>query len=155
VRTFVILWFGQLVSTIGTYMSGFALELWTWETTGSATALALMGFFFQMPRIVINLAAGVIVDRVSRKQLMLLGDIIAALSSGLLLGLYLIDQLQIWQLYLTTAITSVFSQLQELAYAASVSSLVPPQHYTRTSSMGSALHYGSLILAPALAASPG
>ncbi|KAM3096810.1 MFS transporter [Phormidesmis sp. 146-12] len=152
-RTFIILWFGQLVSTIGTYMSGFALELWTWETTGSATSLALVGFFFQVPRIAISLVSGVIVDRFNRKRLMVLGDTIAALSSLLLLFLYLTHNLQIWHLYLTTAVTSVFSQLQELSYSASISSLVPQQHYTRASSMGSALHYGSLILAPAFAAS--
>jgi MFS family permease len=153
VRTFFILWFGQLVSTIGTYMSGFALELWVWETTGSATALALMGFFFQVPRIVINLVSGVLVDRLNRKYLMLLGDGVAAIATLLLLWLSLSDQLQVWHLYLTTLIISIFSQLQELAYSASLSLLVPAQHYTRASSMGSALHYGALILAPAFAAS--
>ncbi|MCU0549428.1 MAG: MFS transporter [Leptolyngbya sp. Prado105] len=152
-RTFIILWVGQLVSTIGTYMTGFALELWAWETTGSATSLTLIGFFFQVPRIVINLISGVIVDRFNRKHLMVLGDSIAALSTLLLLLLYLTNNLQIWHLYLTTSITSVFSQLQELSYSASISLLVPQQHYTRASSMGSALHYGSLILAPAFAAS--
>lgn len=152
-RTFIILWIGQLVSTIGTYMTGFALELWTWETTGSATSLALIGFFFQVPRIGINLVSGVIVDRFNRKHLMLLGDSIAALSTVLLLVLYLTNTLQIWHLYLATSIVSIFSQLQELSYSASISLLIPQHHYTRASSMGSALHYGSLILAPAFAAS--
>lgn len=134
-------------------MTGFALELWAWETTGSATSLAMIGFFFQVPRIAINLISGVIVDRFNRKYLMVLGDSVAALASLLLLVLYLTHNLQIWHLYLITAITSIFSQLQELAYSASISLLVPEQHYTRASSMGSALHYGSLILAPAFAAS--
>ena len=44
-RTFTLIWFGQLVSTIGSYMTEFALTLWAWEVTGSATALALVGFF--------------------------------------------------------------------------------------------------------------
>ncbi|NDJ16449.1 MFS transporter [Myxacorys almedinensis] len=152
-RTFIILWLGQLASTIGTYMTGFALELWAWELTGSATPLALIGFFFQAPRILINLVSGIIVDRFNRKHLMLLGDAIAALTSLLLLFLSLTQTLQLWHLYLMTAITSVFSQLQELSYSASISLLVPQQHYTRASSMGSALHYGSLIIAPAIAAS--
>jgi MFS transporter, DHA3 family, macrolide efflux protein len=151
-RTFTILWFGQLVSTIGTYMTGFALELWTWELTGSATPLALIGFFFQVPRIVVNLISGVIVDRFNRKYLMLLGDTIAALSSLVLLILSLTHTLQIWHLYVITAITSIFSQLQELSYSASISLLIPEQHYTRASSMKAALHYGSLIVAPAIAA---
>ncbi|MEX0267528.1 MFS transporter [Leptolyngbyaceae cyanobacterium UHCC 1019] len=152
-RTFIILWVGQLVSTIGTYMTGFALELWTWELTGSATPLALIGFFFQAPRIAINLVSGLLVDRLSRKYLMLLGDTIAALSSLLLLSLSLTHALQLWHLYLITAIVSIFSQLQELSYSASISLLIPEQQYTRASSMGSALHYGSLIIAPAIAAS--
>ncbi|MBN8560716.1 MAG: MFS transporter [Leptolyngbya sp. UWPOB_LEPTO1] len=152
-RTFIILWLGQLVSTIGTYMTGFALELWTWELTGSATPLALIGFFFQAPRILINLVSGVIVDRFHRKHLMLLGDTIAVLSSMFLLLLSLTHTLQLWHLYFTTVIVSIFSQLQELSYSASISLLVPVQQYTRVSSMGSALHYGSLIIAPAIAAS--
>ncbi|MBW4653059.1 MAG: hypothetical protein KME20_08525 [Kaiparowitsia implicata GSE-PSE-MK54-09C] len=44
-RTFTLVWFGQLVSTIGSYMTDFARTLWAWEMTGSATALALVGFF--------------------------------------------------------------------------------------------------------------
>ncbi|MBE9166425.1 MFS transporter [Pleurocapsales cyanobacterium LEGE 06147] len=72
-RTFIIIWFGQLVSTIGSEMTGFALILWAWEQTGSATALALVGFFSQLPRIPIALVAGLIVDRLNRKHLMILG----------------------------------------------------------------------------------
>ncbi|WP_316432652.1 hypothetical protein [Leptolyngbya sp. NK1-12] len=48
-RTFIIIWSGQLVSTVGSSMTGFALTLWAWEVTGSATALALVEFFAQMP----------------------------------------------------------------------------------------------------------
>jgi MFS family permease len=55
-------------------MSDFALTLWAWEATGSATALALVGFFFLVPRIFISLFAGILVDRANRKHLMILGD---------------------------------------------------------------------------------
>ena len=81
-RTFTIIWFGQLVSTIGSYMTEFALTLWAWKVTGSATALALVGFFSQLSRIPITVFAGLIVDQFNRKQLMILGDAIAALSTG-------------------------------------------------------------------------
>ncbi len=76
-RKFILIWFGQLVSTIGSHMSEFALTLWAWELTGSATALALVGFFSLLPRIFISIFAGIIVDRVNRKHLMMLGDAIA------------------------------------------------------------------------------
>ncbi|MGV2830523.1 MFS transporter [Myxosarcina sp. GI1(2024)] len=73
-RKFVLIWFGQLISNIGNYMTRFALTLWAWELTGSATALALVGFFSLLPRIFISLFAGIIVDRVNRKHSMILGD---------------------------------------------------------------------------------
>jgi len=82
VRTFTIIWFGQLVSTIGSYMTELAFVLWAWHLTGSATPLALVGFFSQLPRIPITFIAGIILDRLNRKFLMILGDTIAALATG-------------------------------------------------------------------------
>lgn len=152
-RTFIIIWLGQLVSTVGSYMTSFALTLWAWEITGSATALALVGFFSQLPRVFVTLFSGVIVDRFNRKYLMILADAIAVLSSVVILILYSIHALQIWHLYLIGAINSSFGQIQQLAYTTSLTLLVPPQQYTRVSSMGSALNYGPAIFAPALAGS--
>ncbi|WP_348257102.1 MFS transporter [Leptolyngbya sp. PL-A3] len=150
-RTFTLIWLGQLVSTLGSYMTGFALLVWAWELTGSATALALVGFFFQLPRIPITFLSGFLVDRLNRKHLMILGDAIAALSTLAIGLLYLTGHLHIWHLYLFTAINGGFGQIQQLAYSTSIALMVPPQHYTRANSMNSAVHYGSTILAPALA----
>ena len=150
-RTFTLIWFGQLVSTIGSYMTEFALTLWAWEVTGSATALALVGFFSQLPRIPITLVAGFIVDRFNRKHLMMLGDSMAALSTIGIGILFLADGLQIWHLYLAASVNGGFGQIQGLAYRTSISSMVPPQQLTRANSLNSAVHYGSTIFGPALA----
>lgn len=150
-RTFILIWFGQLVSTIGSYMTEFALTLWAWEVTGSATALALVGFFSQLPRIPITLVAGLIVDRFNRKHLMMLGDSVAALSTVGIGLLFLTESLQIWHLYLAASVNGGFGQIQSLAYRTSISSMVPPHQLTRANSMNSAVHYGSAIFGPALA----
>lgn len=150
-RTFTLIWFGQLVSTIGSYMIRFALTLWAWELTGSVTALALFGFFSQLPRIPITLIAGIIVDRFDRKHLMILGDSIAALSTISIGILYFIDSLHIWHLYVAASLSGCFGQIQSLAYQTSISSMVPPPQLTRANSMNSAVHYGSAIFGPALA----
>ena len=39
-RGFTVVWFGQLISFLGTSMTQFALTIWAWEKTGEATALA-------------------------------------------------------------------------------------------------------------------
>jgi MFS transporter, DHA3 family, macrolide efflux protein len=152
-RTFTIIWIGQVVSTIGTYMTDFAISLWVWQLTGSATPLTLVAFFSQILRIPITLFAGIIIDRFNRKNLMILGDTIAAISTGALLALYLTNNLHIWQLYFTGAINGCFRQIQNLAYEASLTQIVPKQHYARATSMGSVVHYGPVILAPAFAGS--
>ena len=94
-RTFTLIWFGQLVSAIGSRMTFFALTLWAWEATGSATALALVGLFFQLPQIPTTLFAGVIVDRFNRKTLMLLGDATTAIATLIIGGLSLTQQIKI------------------------------------------------------------
>ena len=148
-RKFILIWFGQLVSTIGSYMSDFALTLWAWELTGSATALALVSFFSLLPSIVVSLFAGIIVDRTNRKHLMMLGDAISASSTVIILILHLSGNLAIWHLYLAASINGGFGQIQELAYSTSITLLVAPENYTRANSMNSVVHYGSNIIAPA------
>jgi MFS family permease len=151
VRTFLIIWFGQLVSTFGSRMTGFALTIWAWELTGKATALALVSFFTILPRVFITLFAGTLVDRCNRKHLIMVGDAVAAVSTLAILLLYLTENLQIWHLYVIGALNGAFSEIQELAYTASISLLVSKQQYTRASSMNSTIHYGAIITAPALA----
>jgi MFS transporter, DHA3 family, macrolide efflux protein len=150
-RTFIIVWLGQLVSTFGSTMTWFGLKIWAWDLTEQATALTLVSFFSLLPSIVITPFAGVIVDRWNRKWLMMIGDAIAILATLMILLLYLTQQLQVWHLYVTGLFTGAFEEIQTIAYTASISLLVPKRQYVRASSLNATLHYGSIILAPALA----
>ncbi|MBD2128017.1 MFS transporter [Microcoleus sp. ZQ-A2] len=150
-HTFTIIWLGQMISTIGTRMTVFAITLWAWELTGSATALALIGFFYFAASISIAPFAGVIVDRSNRKRLIILGDTVAGLSTVAILLLHLAGNLEIWHIYLVAILNGLCSQVQTLAYSVSIPMLVPKQHYTRAISMGSVLSYGAAIIGPALA----
>ncbi|MEM7714757.1 MAG: MFS transporter [Cyanobacteria bacterium P01_A01_bin.68] len=150
-RTFLIIWIGQLASLLGSEMTNFALTIWAWEVTEQATPLSLILFFTQTPRIIAALFAGVLVDRMNRKKLMILGDLIAGFSTIAILILYLTNNLQIWHLYLSAAVNGLFGYLQGLAYSASLSLIVPKQHYSRVSALESIQMSGSYVFAPALA----
>jgi MFS family permease len=151
-NTFLILWVGITLSTIGSQMTNFAVTLWAWEATEKATPLALILFFTQTPRIIASLFAGIIVDTWNRKYLMMLGDSVSAISTVIILGLLLTDNLQIWHLYLTGAINGLFSYFQDLAFSTSMAMIVPKEHYTRATVMEDYLTYsGGEILAPFLA----
>src|SRR5688572_17173198 len=73
-RSFLIFWFGQFVSLLGTNMSRFALTIWAWELTGQATALALVAVFSFAPAVLVSPIAGAMVDRLPRKLMMMLSD---------------------------------------------------------------------------------
>lgn len=152
-RTFLKIWAGQLVSTIGSFMTVFALMIWAWDVTGSATSLALVTFFSQLPRMAVTPLAGIIVDRFPRKHLMILGDVVAMLCTLGIGGLYWADSLQVWHLYGAVALYGCFGQIQTLAYSTSIALLVPRQDYTRAESMVAAVNYSGAIFSPLLAGS--
>jgi len=132
-------------------MTVFALTIWVWQVTGSATALTLVSFFVQLPRLLITPFSGIIVDRFNRKKLMLLGDIVAFLCTFTIGLLHFTDRLEVWHLYCVVAIYGGFGQIQTLAYSASIALIVPKEQYTRAGSMSSAVNYASAIVSPALA----
>jgi DHA3 family macrolide efflux protein-like MFS transporter len=149
---FTIIWAGQVVSLTGTQMTGFALTIWAWLLTGEATALALVGFFTFAPTVILSPFAGALVDRWSRKLVMMLSDLAAVTSTTVVLLLFVSGNLQIWHLYITGAFTGAFGAFQFPAYSAAVTTMVSKKQYGRASGMLSMAQFGSNILAPVLAA---
>jgi len=148
---FTIIWIGQLVSLFGTAMTNFALTIWAWQTTGQATALALVGFFAFAPALLVTPFAGALVDRWSRKFVMMLSDLAAILATVTVLILFSTDSLQIWHLYVTGAFAGVFGAFQFPAYSAAVTTMVSKKQYGRASGMLSSAQFASGIFAPSMA----
>ena len=135
VRTFLIVWFGQLISLFGSALTSFALGIWVYRNTGSATQFALISFFAILPALVVSPIAGALVDRWNRRDAMILSDCVAALSTFGIALLLLAGQLQIWHIYLATIITSISNAFQWPAYRASTTLLVPKRNLSRASAM--------------------
>jgi len=150
-KTFIIIWFGQLVSLVGTAMTRFALLIWTYQQSGNATSLALLGFFSFAPYVLISPVAGVWIDRLNRRWVMLATDLGAGLMTVLMLGLYLTGHLEIWHLFLASALTGAFEAFQIPAYSAATTLLIPKKHYARASGLRSMADSGAQIAGPFLA----
>lgn len=149
---FSIVWVGQVLSLVGTAMTQFALTIWAFEQTGRATDLALIGFFFMVPLLVVSPLAGVIVDRNDRKLMMMISDLAAGVVTIFTLILFATGTLQVWHLYITAAITGVFQTFQWPAYSAAITTMLPKDQYARANGMLALAESGSGILAPILAA---
>ncbi len=73
-RTFTTIWFGQLISLLGSGLTGFALGVWIYQQTGKATPFALTVLFANLPPVLLGPIVGSIADRYDRKKIMLLAD---------------------------------------------------------------------------------
>ncbi len=134
-RTFLIVWFGQLISLIGSQLTSFALGVWVYQNTDSITQFALISFFAMLPGLIIGPVAGALVDRYDRRRTMIVSDTVASLSTlGIALSV-ITGELQIWHIYLATTISSVSSAFQWTSYNASTILLVPKKHLIRASGM--------------------
>ena len=148
---FIIIWIGQFFSITGSFMTSFALSIWAWEKTGSAQALTWVGVCTYAPLIMITPFVGVLVDRWNRKLVMMLSDLGAVLSSVIVFILFVTGRLEIWHIYATTAFASAFQAFQWPAYSASVTLMVPKDHYSRASGFISMVESASNIVGPMLA----
>src|SRR5687768_6467300 len=152
IPAFTILWFGQLISLIGTALFSFAIGIWLYQQTGLATTITTMIFFSNIPRIALSPFAGALVDRWNRKLTMLLSDLASGITTIMVLVLMWSGSLQIWELYLLMAVSSAFESFQFPAFSSSITLLVEKKHFARTSAMLSLAEEGSRVLAPILAA---
>jgi MFS transporter, DHA3 family, macrolide efflux protein len=149
--TFVFIWIGQTISMLGSGMTQFALTIWAYQVTGSATALALVAFFSYAPTVLISPLAGALVDRWNRKLVMMLSDLAAGLSTIAVLILYSTGRLEIWHLYVTGAFAGIFGAFQFPAFSAAMSLMVPKEHYTRANGLVALAEAATTIVAPILA----
>lgn len=147
-RTFFIIWFGQLVSLIGTGMTRFAVLIWAYQQTEQATSLALLGFFAFVPYAIFSPVAGVLVDRYDRRKVMLISDSLVGVVTIVLLVLFRGDQLLIWHLFVAEFLIGTFESFQTPAYAAATTMLVPKDQLTRANGLQALALNASRVAAP-------
>jgi len=148
---FTLVWLGQIVSVLATSMSGFALTIWAFEKTGSATALALVQVFFITPYLLITPFAGVMVDRHNRKLMMMVSDLAAGMATIAILILQAFGILEVWHLYAAAIFQGLGNAFQWPAFSASISTMIPKEHYGRANGMMSLVQMGPGVIAPMLA----
>jgi MFS family permease len=150
-RTFFVIWSGQLVSTIGSGLTGFALGVWIYQETGSVTLFALNMLAYALANLLVSPIAGVLVDRYDRRWVMILSDTGAGLATLSIALLYVTGNLEVWNIILATAFTSAFSAFQWPAYSAVTTLLVPKEQLGRAGGMVQIGEAISQLLAPAAA----
>jgi MFS transporter, DHA3 family, macrolide efflux protein len=150
-RSFLVIWAGQLVSSLGSGLTGFAIPVVVFQKTGSAEQFGLLLFAWMLPALLLSPVAGTLVDRWDRRRVLIAADTGSAVMTLLLAGLVLTGRFELWFLFLATVITSMISAFQEPAFTASIAALVPRRHYPRAIGLVQLLGPVSMIIAPLVA----
>ena len=150
-RSFYIVWVGQMVSQTGTTLTGFGLQLYVFAETGSVTQLTFVALAFTLPGVLFAPIAGTVADRFDRRLVMLLADIAGGAATAGLFVAYLAGSVELWQIYLATGAASTANTFQNPAWSAAVPLLVPKARLGRANGLVQLNQGVAIVLAPALA----
>lgn len=149
-QLFNLIWFGQLISLIGSGLTSFALDIWVYQQNESVTQFAIASLCGTLPFILLSSLVGSLIDRWNRRLPMILGDFGAALSTLAIALLLVTDRLEIWHIYLATAAISCFAAFQVPAYTATIILLVAKQSLDRANGMIQMGYAIAQLIAPVL-----
>jgi DHA3 family macrolide efflux protein-like MFS transporter len=151
-RAFLIIWTGQAFSLLGSELAQFALIWWLTRTTNSPTVLALASMVGLLPQVVFGPIVGVLVDRWSRRAVMLAADTLVALSTLYLGYLFWTDAASIAAVFVVLFLRALGSTFHWPAMQASTTLMVPDRHLTRIQGMNQAMNGGLRIVAAPMGA---
>jgi len=134
-RGFLFAWFGQVVSTLGSGLTSFALGVWLFQRSHSTTQWTLLVFSYSFATVLTLPFAGALVDRWDRRIVLLLSNLGAATGSLLLAGLAWSGRLEPWEAYAAAMITASFNSFQMPAFNATVPLLVPKDQLGRAAGL--------------------
>jgi MFS family permease len=149
-RNFMLLWSGQLVSWVGTEVSGIALPLVVLALTGSPAQAGGVAAIRGLVYVFWAIPAGVIIDRWDRKIVM----VVANLGSGLAIGSITLGlafhSLSVIQIYLASAIEGSFFVFANLGRFASFPKVVSKEQFPAAAAQSGTAEHIALLVGPPL-----
>jgi MFS transporter, DHA3 family, macrolide efflux protein len=147
---FGLMWFGQLISGIGSGLTSFAMGVWVYQKTGSAAKFTFIAFLGALPVLALLPIAGVLVDRWDKRWTMLLSDCASAVTVLAMLLLTVNGSLRIAHIYLCVISLSISGTFALLAYYPAITLTVPKRLLGRVSGMTYASQATAQIASPLL-----
>jgi len=147
-RNYALLWWGQLVSELGNRFHWIAVSLWVYSITRSATAVSLAVSSMFIGGLLVSLWAGVIVDWLDRRKILIVSDVIRA---ALVATIPLLMRVDVWFVYADLALISVATAFFRPAMFAVIPAVVNKRDVLPANSFFSAMDTGTEILGPAIA----
>jgi MFS family permease len=149
---FLKLWSAETISQLGSNVSGLAIPLVAIITLGATPfEVALLGIVEFAPFMLISLPAGVWVDRLPRRPILIVGDLGRAAVLASIPLAYAFGALTIWQLYVVGFVSGVLTVFFDVAYQSYLPSLVARDQLVEGNSKLEISRSGAQLGGPALA----
>ena len=126
-----VVWVGELFSMISSSVMGMGLIWHVTVTTGSASMLSLASLVGFLPMALLSAVAGVVVDRVTVKPVLIASDLIIAAVSAALVLFSLAGPLPIWAIMVALFLRAIGNAFYAPAAQALTPLIAPPEHLTR------------------------
>jgi MFS family permease len=151
-RNYRLYFYGQLISTSGTWMQSVALGWLVLRITGSGFAVGLITALQFLPMLLISTWGGVIADRFDKRRTLVMTQTGMAISAIGLAAVTLGGVAQLWMLYLLTFCSGSFNAIDNPVRQAFVSEMVGDEDLPNAVALNSAMFNTSRIIGPALGA---
>ena len=126
---FIKMWTGQSISEFGSQISQLAIPLLAAVSLhASAFQFSLLGVVGFLPFIIFALPAGVWVDRLRRRQILIVGDAARAVLLALIPILWATHVLQMWHLLVLQFVIGIFTVFFDVAYQSYLPALIEREH---------------------------
>ena len=149
-RNYLILWGGQVVSSVGTQVSQLAFPLLVLLLTHSAAQAGFVGALRALPYLLFSLPAGALIDRWDRKRVMMLCDAVRALCLASIAVAFVVGKLSIVQIYLVSVVEGSLFVFFDIAEISCLSNVVEREQLPAAVAQNQATQGITSLLGPAL-----
>ena len=150
-RDYRLVWMTSILSSGARWIQQISLGWLTFDLTGSPVLLGSIIFVYQAPSVVLSPLVGVLVDRVDRRQLLIVSQLAMAVMAVLLAVDIALGYVEPWHLYIFAAISGVESTIIHVVRQALIPSVVPREALMNAIALNSAALTSTRIFGPALA----
>jgi MFS family permease len=150
-RDFRWVYGGQMVSFLGTQLTVVAVPYQVYRLTHSSLQVGLVSLVQLVPLIVGSFIGGSIVDGHDRRQVLLVTEILLALTSVGLAANATVAHPALWPLYVITAVAAALSGVASPAYTATIPNLVADENLPAAYALWQVLMQVGAVAGPGLA----
>jgi len=150
-KKFLLLWAGELISSIGGGLTSFGLGVYVFQKTGSAAGMALVTLLGFLPTLLLSVPAGGLADRYDRRLLMMIGDGCSGLGILYILICMKSKEAALMQICAGVFFSSVFSSLLEPSYRATISDILSKEEFSKANGLVSLAGSSRYLFSPVIA----